>query len=301
MSEIERIEKEKTKARQTQAWRDFCNRCLEKSPCTVQDLRRFAAENTTGFVAIDFDGWTESTTEVTEMGLTYVPPSTRLPPEEIDGQTLERRIHVISVARAAFQSHSIRIKGRKRDDAHREEYWYEPPQQVEPEEAEEEVLKVLRGFRTDSGPPCLVGFGLVFELRVLLFTYPRLLEEFPIIIDLQPVAQDLYSVSKQPSLRNTLIACGLGCITKRRADGMLCAGNDATRIALLLVKMLGLPPASPQGPLATAEFEGTNKRYNWSKNGFLRFRKFWPETRPMPPGALSIYGGGGAGGWWYAM
>ncbi|KAK7952793.1 uncharacterized protein PG986_008521 [Apiospora aurea] len=47
--------------------------------------------------------------------------------------------------------------------------------------------------------------------------------------------------------------------------------------------MLGLPPAPPQGPLATAEFEGTNKRYNWSKNGFLRFRKFWPETRPTPP------------------
>ncbi|KAK7952792.1 uncharacterized protein PG986_008520 [Apiospora aurea] len=177
MSEIERLEKGKAKTRQTQAWRNFCSRRLEKSPYTVQDLRRFAAENTTGFVAIDFDGWTGSTTEVTEMGPTYVPPSTRLPPEEIDGETLERRIHIISVARAAFRSHSIRIKGRKRDDAHREEYWYEPPQQVEPEEAEEEALRVLRGFRTDSGPPCLVGFGLGFELRVLLFTYPRFARE----------------------------------------------------------------------------------------------------------------------------
>ncbi|KAK8139349.1 hypothetical protein PG984_002729 [Apiospora sp. TS-2023a] len=282
------LERERIKSRRRQALLNFKSRCLKTAPHTFPDLLRFAAENTTGFVAIDFDGWGQKRTEVTELGITYVPPAAQLPPQDIyDGgpsKSDKTRQYAFSVARTFLQSHSIRVNGRKRFESRRESYWYKPLKRAEPEDVEDEALKLLRGIRTGSGKPCLVGFSLEYELVILLNTYPRVVEEFSAVIDLQSVAKDLYSMQHRPPLRNTLKSFGMDCLTRRDAKGALCAGNDAVRIALLLAKMLSLPPSYTPS-LAAIEYRGpgaTREPYLWRLNKEFRFRKFWPKSRPMP-------------------
>lgn len=285
-----KLEKERVKARHKQAFRDLRSRCRETAPHTFQDLVRFAAENTTGFVAIDFDNWNLSPTDATELGFANVPPASQLPSQDIyDGgpaKSDKTRQYALSVAITFLQIHSIRIQGRKRSELNRESYWYQPLAHAEPEDEEEAALQIVRGFsRNDcSGKPCLIGFGLEFELNTLLANYPRLLGEFSTIIDMQDVAGNLYDMQCPPPLRNTLISFELECLTRKDAKGSCCAGNDAMRIALLLAKMVSLPP-SYEPSLATIELSGRNGTKGpdlWGDNKDFRFRKFWPESRPQP-------------------
>ncbi|KAK8026460.1 hypothetical protein PG991_003516 [Apiospora marii] len=289
-SEEARLEKARVKARRRQDFLELRSRCRETAPKTLQDLVRFAAENTTGFVAIDFDNWRLSPVDATELGFTYVPPAARLPPQDIyDGGPAKRgktRDHALSVAKTFLQSRSIRIKGRKRSELQRESPWYKPRAHAEPENVEDAALITLGLFGRNGcrGKPCLVGFGMEFELNTLLANYPRLLDEFSTVIDLQDVARDLYDMQFAPPLRNTLISFGLEYLARKDAKGACCAGNDSVRIALLLAKMVTLPP-SYEPRLSTIEFRGRNGKkgpYLWGDNKEFRFRKFWPGSRPMP-------------------
>ncbi|KAK7949569.1 hypothetical protein PG988_016208 [Apiospora saccharicola] len=293
ISEQERLtarrERQGAKSRHKQAFRDLRSRCRETAPHTFPDLVRFAAENTTGFVAIDFDNWRLSPTDASELGFTYVPPASHLPSQDIyDGgpsKSEKTRDYALSVATTFLQTHSIRIKGRKRSELSRESSWY-PLAHADPEDVEDAAIQAVRTFIGNgcSGKPCLVGFSLEFELNALLANYPRLLDEFSTVIDLQDVAGNLYDMQFAPPLRNTLISFGLECMTRKNPTGPCCAGNDAVRIALLLAKMVSLPP-SYEPSLPTIESRGTKGTkgpYLWHNNKEFRFRKFWPESRPKP-------------------
>ncbi|KAK8115250.1 hypothetical protein PG999_007319 [Apiospora kogelbergensis] len=255
-------------------------------PRTFDELHQFAAEDTTGFVTVDFDSWRQSPTELSELGFTYVPPLAQLdPPQKLDTEDWSaEHHHTRAVARTFLQSHSIRVKGRPRGDRDRESYWYGPSKFVEPDEVEEEALKIIRSFKSEAGTPCLVGFSIGYELNVLFVTYPRLRDEFSTIVDLQLVVRDLCCMDTYPSLRNTLIAFGLGCMKPRDPLRRLCAGNDAVRIALLLVNMLRLPtPPRPSMPtIENLGPEGKKREYSWRWNRAFRSRQFWNGGRPMP-------------------
>lgn len=318
--EEERLERERARSRQRQALRDFRSHCFENAPQTFQDFLQFAAGNAAGFVAVDFDSWRQSATEVAELGIAYVPPPAQLPAADVYEQEpppgpgkggkrdrreprARRREHVLSVAATYLQSRSIRVQGRDRFETDREKYWYQPLTRAEPGDVEGAALGILRGFRGGSGKPCLVAFGLEYELRVLLVSYPRLLEEFSAVIDLQKLVQELYCMRSRPPLRNTLAAYGLECLMRRNGRLSLCAGNDAVRIAVLLAKLLRLP-ASARPSQATIEHKGpkhSKEAYLWSYNKEFRPRKFWPKGRPMPrelypyTAVLVLKGKGGIG------
>ncbi|KAK8872611.1 Ribonuclease H [Apiospora arundinis] len=302
--------KQSARQRQNHVLRNFRSQCKSLAPRTFEEFQRFAAENTTGFVAFDFDSWRQKPGDVTELGFAFVPPPSELlllsspSTQSVDLSALgaERREPNIrrrvldEVARAGIlESHSIRVKGRKRGECDRESYWYTPLQLVEPGAVEAEALKLLRGFQKKnkgeeslssgggaaSGPLVLVGFSIEYELGVLLRTYPRLIAECPVVIDLQEVVMDLCGMTQRPPLRNTLIACGLKCMTRANSRKALCAGNDAVRVALLLVNMLKLP-SSPQPSLAAIGPRRNKKPYNWYLNKELRARKYWYKHSPRP-------------------
>ncbi|KAK8048236.1 hypothetical protein PG994_009966 [Apiospora phragmitis] len=92
VSEKKRIEIKNAKVHRNHILRNFRSQCFENTPQTFPDFLRFAAENTTGFVAIEFDSWGMSQTEVTELGITYVPPPEQLPlPDMYEGEPPKRK------------------------------------------------------------------------------------------------------------------------------------------------------------------------------------------------------------------
>ncbi|KAK6866281.1 hypothetical protein PG995_002809 [Apiospora arundinis] len=303
--------KQSARQRQNHVLRNFRSQCKSLAPRTFEEFQRFAAENTTGFVAFDFDSWRQKPGDFTELGFAFVPPSSELLSLSPSTQSVDisalgagrrdpkiRQRVLDEVARAGIlESHSIRVKGRKRGESDRESYWYKPLQLAGPGEVEDAALELLHGFQKNMNKeeeeesmggggaaataPVLVGFSIEYELGVLLRTYPRLIEEFPVVIDLQEVVMDLCGMTQRPPLWNTLIACGLKCMTRRSSRKSLCAGNDAVRIALLLVNMLHMP-LSPRPSLAAIGPRRSKKPYDWYTNKQFRTRKYWYKHGPRP-------------------
>lgn len=196
-----------------------------------------------GFVAIDAEPWGNSSTDIVEIGIAFIPlvdiEALQGPPRSLDSLQTRYSIQVSKIRVAG------REQGRRRK---REPFIFGPTHIVEPDAVHETLQRLFQSFRDTLGPQAsltLIGFDLAFEFRIMSSTYLGITEHVSSWVDLQEIIKDVSSrTNRSPSMREALIAFGFegddqAILPSRMAHN---AGTDALRIIALLVNLLALSP-----------------------------------------------------------
>lgn len=247
----------------------------------IPDLATLKSQVTShGVVVVDAEPWKiGGRTACREFGIAYIPPIQAF---HSDDPGLPKTLASYQQY-YAIKSHCYHIRGRerKRDGP---AFAFGEVDLLDAEAVEEALLETTMSFSdTDSPKPILVGFDLAFELRVMATHYPRLTGLFSGWVDAQELAADASGRPGMPSLRDTLIALGLGGDPRAvcgRANRRHCAGNDVVRLAAGLVELMRWAGCSSTQPL---DIRRSQKKSSKQKrhSGPSLTRKLW-RARPKP-------------------
>lgn len=194
-----------------------------------------------GFVAIDAEPWGNSLTEVSEVGVAFLPTvnteALQDPPTSLESLR----------ARYTIQTSVIRVTGREPGQGRRHEgFVFGSIYTVEPEAVYETLLRLFQSFQSALGaknPLILLGFDLAFEFRVISNTYLGITEYVSSWVDVQEIIKEVSSCSnRDPSMGESLIALGFANDSQAILPDRIAhsAGADALRVIALLVSLLAL-------------------------------------------------------------
>lgn len=194
-----------------------------------------------GFVAIDAEPWGNSLTEVSEVGVAFLPTvnteALQDPPASLESLR----------ARYTIQTSVIRVIGREPGQGRRHEgFIFGSIYTVEPEAVYETLLRLFQSFQSALGaknPLILLGFDLAFEFRVISNTYLGITEYVSSWVDVQEIIKEVSSCyNRSPSMGESLIALGFANDSQAILRDRIAhsAGADALRVIALLVSLLAL-------------------------------------------------------------
>ena len=236
-----------------------------------------------GFIAIDAEPYGTSQSQVTEIGISYIPPSCVYSKHTNGSKKL-----TIEILRRQYgiQSRCFRVSANQRREKNRERYAFGDAEAITEADIERVLVDAVASFTGSDPKPTLVGFSLGFELKLITTQWPRLVDAFSAWVDVQEVARDV-SGGNAPGMRDTLIAFGFGhdyqAVHSHRTTHN--AVNDAMRISATLLS-LGSMCSSNSTP--TLEIGRTIRHKNrlWKAKRNTRHRRIWktkPASRELYP------------------
>ena len=259
----------------TKHWRSL----WEANIPDLDSLKHLA--DTSAFVAIDAEPWGRGgpkSSDVAEVGLALIPPFTTSPTifKKSEGSptlaSLTDQYHI--------HRHCIRVAARERRETKREEYSFGQVQFVSAEEVEETLSVAIASFKAQSNANLvLVGFGMGLELKAISTTYTQLTGHFSSWVDLQELVSEV-SGTQSPGMRDTLVALGFDTdpLAVRSASCFHNAGNDAVRMAAILLSLIALP-SSTRIEITRAPHRKFRTRV---ANRNIQEKKLWYQTKPKP-------------------
>ncbi|KAM6476094.1 hypothetical protein HDV62DRAFT_396417 [Trichoderma sp. SZMC 28011] len=254
----------------------------------ISDIKALKeSANGAAFVIVDAEPWGKNQSEPAEIGLSLLPyVHVGFDRETMD--TLPKTLDASSNL-TGLETHWIRLIDRERRERGREQHRYGTQHYVSDYKVEETIIGIIESFRNKTSgdaPLILTGFAVAFELQVLSNIYPDLLNYFTSWADLQEVASGMTDGIERPSLRETLIACGLEGYRHSQESRIVRQHNAATdtvRAAMLLVRFLGLPSDGEMLDInqsSQKKQQFPRKRSNASATP--EEKNYWKGSRPRP-------------------
>ncbi|KAI0015561.1 hypothetical protein F4780DRAFT_784063 [Xylariomycetidae sp. FL0641] len=242
---------------------------------------------TASFLAIDLEPWNRNEGEFAEIGLAFIPSASHQSPFSLRNCTPRTWANVVEQFRV--RSRCFRVEEHKQGTCRpREKYLYGQVEYIKRTEVEDALMQAITSFKADSdlySEMVLIGFDMSFEFRALSAILPRLHTQFSSWMDLQEIAamaSEATRPGEQPGLRDTLMALGFDedCKRWQGVRNAHCSGNDATRMASMLMGLLDLQGTDKlEIPRQTLSF----RKLPWMPNSKHRYYSHLFKVRPYPP------------------